>query len=125
MPWPLMGVRRYQDLFAWQSADMLRSEVVRLVLGSSAAAADWRYRSQILEAARSPAANVAEGFMRFSRGDFARFLDYGIGSIGEVEQRLRDGIELGYFPEGSCREAFRLARLCATACIRLKQSQRR
>jgi four helix bundle protein len=120
-----MGVRHYRDLFAWQVADKFRSEVVRLVLGSAAARADLRYRSQILDSARSPTSNIAEGFMRFSRGDFARFLDFAIGSIGETEQRLRDGIELGYFPESDCREAFRLARLCATACIRLKQSQKR
>jgi four helix bundle protein len=120
-----MTAYRYQDLFAWQTASQLSAEVVRLITSSTGASMDWKYRSQILDAASSPASNIAEGFLRFNPGDFGRFLDYAVGSIGETEQRLRDGIKRGYFAESDCCEAFRLSRLCATACIRLKRSQRR
>ena len=119
-----MGVRHYRELFAWQTAVALNSQVVRLVMGSPEARKDLRYRSQILEAGRGVPSSIVEGFLRCNPGDFRRFLDYSISSIGEAEQRLRDGIELGYFSAKDCAEAFRLARLCLTACIRLKNSQR-
>jgi hypothetical protein len=65
-----------------------------------------------------------EGFLRFSVGDFKRFLDYSLGSLGEAEGRLEDGIQLGYFDRGSCENAFRFAKRCLAATIRLKRSQR-
>jgi hypothetical protein len=54
-----------------------------------------------------------------------RFLDYSIASLGEAELRLKQGIRLGYFRAAECAHASTLARRCLTACIRLKQSQRR
>ena len=54
-----------------------------------------------------------------------RFLDYAAASLGEAEQRLQDGIQLSYFKAEDCTEAFKLARRCLTASIRLKQSQQR
>ena len=43
--------------------------------------------------------------------------------MGEAETRLRDGIQLGYFPSADCEAAFRFARRSATACVRLRKSQ--
>ena len=120
-----MVVRRYQDLIAWQLAERFKLEVYGLVLGSAGAQRDLRFTSQILEAARGVPSDITEGFLRCSPGDFARFLDYAIASLGEAEQRLNDGIQLKYFAAEACAEAFRLARRCLTASVRLKQSQKR
>lgn len=106
-------------------ADQFKSEVIRLLKSSPAAWSDLRYRSQLLDSASSVAANLVEGFRRYSPREFSRFIDYSMASLGEAEQRLRDGIELGYFGEDACKAAFRLARRCLTASIRLKHSQRR
>jgi four helix bundle protein len=118
-----MVVRRYQDFIAWQLGEQLKLDIFRIVLGSRKAKADLRFMSQILEAARSVPGNIAEGFLRCSPGDFARFLDYSIASIGEAERRLHDGAQLNYFAIEECADAFKLARRCLTACVRLKQSQ--
>lgn len=120
-----MAVRRYQDLIAWQTGDEFKAEIYRIVSGSPAATKDFRYRSQILESARSVPANIAEGFVRYSPREFVRFLGFALGSLVEAEARLRDGIQLGYFRSEDCSAAFRLARRCFTATIRLKQSQAR
>ncbi len=120
-----MAVRRPQDLIAWQLAEGFKIEVFRLVSGSREAQRELRFKSQILDAASSVTSNITEGFLRRSPGDFARFLDYSLGSLGEAEQRLRDGIQLGYFNASDCQEAFSLARRCLTATVRLKQSQLR
>ena len=118
-----MGVGRYQDLIAWQMADSFKHEVFRLVRSSPSAEADFRYRGQLFAAAQSVTANIAEGFLRNSPGDFKRFLNIGLGSLGEAETRLSDGIQLGYFPSADCEAAFRFARRCATACVRLRATQ--
>jgi four helix bundle protein len=119
----MSGVRRYQDLIAYQVGTLFKQNVFRLVRGSPSARADFRFKTQLQEAARSVPANIAEGFLRNSPGDFARFLDIALGSLGEAEVHLTDGIELEYFRTEACAEAFALARRCLTASIRLKQSQ--
>jgi four helix bundle protein len=120
-----MAVRRPQDLIAWQLADAFKVEVFRLMHESHRGQADLRFKFQLLDAASSVPSNISEGFLRCSPGDFARFLDYAVGSLGETEQRLRDGIQLGYFTADDCQPAFKLARRCLTASVRLKQSQLR
>jgi len=94
-----------------------------MVLASAGAGRDLRLRTQLLEAARSVPANIAEGFRRKSPGDFARFLDYSLASLAEAEERLGDGLLLGYFTARDHAAAFVLAKRTLTATIRLKQSQ--
>ena len=118
-----MPVRRYQDLIAWQLGDRFEREVHRLVLGSAEARSDERYKKQILEASTSVPVNICEGFLRFSRTDFARFLSYALGSLGEASRRLHTGIRRNYFSEAECELAFRLGRRCVGATIGLKRSQ--
>ncbi len=122
---PGMGVRRYEDVIAWQLGEAFGAEVYRLVLNSADARRDWKYCSQILDAADGIGSNIAEGFLRCSPGDFSRFLDYSVSSLCEAERRLIKGIARGYFTEESCAEARRFARRATTAIIRLKRSQRR
>jgi four helix bundle protein len=119
-----MAVSHYKELIAWQLAESFKIEVTRLVRSSHGASANIGFRDQLLNAASSITSNIVEGFLRFSPGHFRRFLDYSLASLGEAEGRLRDGILFGYFTETDCAEAFRLARRCLTACVRLKQGQR-
>jgi four helix bundle protein len=116
-----VAVRRYQDLIAWQLAEAFKREVFRLIQEKTAM--DFRYRSQLIDATSSVAANIVEGFLRCSPGDFARYLAISLGSLGEAETRLRDGILLGYFKDGDCEAAFLFGRRCAGATLRLKLSQ--
>ena len=118
-----MVIRHYKDLFAWQLGQDLKLEVYRILRSSKEAWGDFGYRRQVVDAVRSVPANVAEGFRRCSPGDFMRFLDYSMGSLGEIETHLRDGVDLGYFTADRCQSAFRLARRCGKACNGLKQSQ--
>ena len=120
-----MTARHFKELVAWQLANEFKSEAFRLLRGSREAWANYKFRDQAIESARSVAANVVEGFLRKSPGDFCRFLDYSVSSLGETEGHIRDGIELSYFSPGSCTQFFRLGRRCLTALIRLKQSQQR
>jgi four helix bundle protein len=120
-----MVVRHYRELIAWQTAEEFKDEVFGLLRASEGAKSNRRYSDQLIDAAGSVAANIAEGFLRFSPADCCRFLDYGLASLGEAETRLADGVKLGYFTAEACQPALKLARRCLTACVRLKQSQKR
>ena len=118
-----MVARRYQDLIAWEMAEEFKREVFRIVLASPQACADRRYKDQLFSAAQSVSANIAEGFVRRSPGDFRRFLRISLGSLAEAEVRLRDGIAMSYFKDSDCELAFRFGRRCAVASTRLAKSQ--
>lgn len=120
-----MGAKVYSDLMAWQLADGFKREVMGLVRDRPRVQEDLRYRSQLLEAACVVDKDVAEGFLRRSPRDFARFLRFAHGSLAEAELRLRDGIILGYFSPAECAEAFRFAKRATVAITRLRDSQLR
>ena len=123
LPSLMAGVRHWEELITWQLADQFKQEVDRIVSASGAASRNYRYRDQILSASSDVSKDIAEGFLRKSPLAFAVFLDYALGSLGEAEGRLKDGVQRRYFSAAVCEDAFRLARRCFTATIRLKQSQ--
>ena len=119
-----MGARHYKELIAWQLAEQFKNEVFAVLQANTRASGDRPYSQQLRNAATSVTSNIAGGFLRFAPGEFRRFLDYALGSLGEAEGRLADGIQLGYFDPVSCEKAFRFAKRCLVATVRLKQSQR-
>jgi four helix bundle protein len=121
----MAGVRKAEDLAAWQLADAFKSEVFALLKGSPEAMRDRRFGYQLKDSASGPSKHITEGFYRFSPLDFCRYLDYALGSLREAERWIHDGVEFGYFPEEKCRRAFWFGERCFTATLRLKQSQER
>jgi four helix bundle protein len=119
-----VGVRTYRELIAWQLADQLDTELVRLVM-QTAAKQDFKYRTQILDASSSIVSNITEGFLRRSRKEFSRYLGFSLASLGEAEIRLLKGVKVGFFSRADCETALRLFRRCTVAIIRLKHSQDR
>jgi four helix bundle protein len=117
-------VHNYRELIAWQLAERFKEQVFDLVSRSSALERDLKYRSQLLEAASSVSKNIAEGFRRYTDGYINQFFNFALGSLYEAEERLRDGIKLGYFVGADCQEALRYAKRCTVATIRFKRSRR-
>ncbi|HLL82090.1 MAG TPA: four helix bundle protein [Longimicrobium sp.] len=109
-----MKVSRFEELIAWQKAKALCVQVYR-VTGHGQFARDFGLRDQIQRAAVSVMSNIAEGFDRNSRPEFARFLTFARGSAGEVRSQLYLADELGYIrPEeaaaliAACNEITRI-----------------
>ncbi len=94
-----MGVRKFEDLLAWQKARTLTSEIYRITR-SEAFARDYGLTSQIQRAAVSVMSNIAEGFERSSPGDFHRFLVMAKASCAEVRSQLYVALDVGYLTEG-------------------------
>ncbi|HEX8692585.1 MAG TPA: four helix bundle protein [Longimicrobium sp.] len=96
-----MAVARFEELLAWQKAKRLCVEIYR-VTGSGPFARDFGLRDQIQRAAVSVMSNIAEGFERNSRAEFARFVSIARGSAGEVRSQVHLARELGYVNERDC-----------------------
>jgi four helix bundle protein len=117
-----MGVKRIEDLIAWQLAVEFKDEVHRLIAGSKSAQRDFRFLAQICDALVGTESNTVEGFHRNRPREFAQFLRYARSSHAEAETRLKDGIARGYFKQIDCENALRLAKRCGQALLRLLQS---
>jgi four helix bundle protein len=75
-----------------------KTDLARIRLKTSEAARrDFKYRDRIFEAAASTEANITEGFHRYGRREFVRFLGISRGSLAEVEGWVRDAVARGYF----------------------------
>jgi four helix bundle protein len=110
-----MSVTRYEDLIAWQLATQLRKRVIEPT-ANAPVSADRRFCDQTRSAAASITANIAEGFGRYTRPDFVRFLRYARGSAYETREWLRDR---GYFNECEFTEQWDLLERVCGALTRL------
>ena len=90
-----MTIRRFEDLDVWRRAKDLAIELYQIT-GTGRFAEDFGLRNQIRRAAVSVMSNVAEGFGRYGRVEFGRFLVIARGSAAEVRSQLILAHELGY-----------------------------
>src|SRR4051812_48457753 len=78
--------RSYLRLEVWQKAMELFVLVSDLVKGNRAV--DLRLRSQLVDAAQSVSANIAEGYSRQSINEYLQFLYTALGSLSEALTRM-------------------------------------
>lgn len=84
----------FENLVVWQkSMDLV--ERVYESCKKGALSKDWGLRDQLQRAAVSVPANVAEGYERGGRREFAQFVVIAKGSIGELRCLLRLATRLG------------------------------
>lgn len=120
-----MGVKRIEDLVAFQQAVEFKLEVYAIVRRHPLAGRNWKYRDQLFDAASGVEANIAEGWRRYGAADMIRFLRYASGSLEEARVRLLDGVARGYFTEDTCLGALSHARRSSAAITELIESLRR
>lgn len=82
----------FEDLRIWQRA----RELCNAVYDAFGKCREFDFRNQIQSAATSVMNNIAEGFERRTKKDFAHFLDLAKGSAGEVRSMLYLGEDRGY-----------------------------
>ncbi len=97
-----MPVTRFEELRVWERSKRLCVQIYR-VTGQGPFTRDIGLRDQIQRAAVSAMSNIAEGFERNSRAEFARFVNIARGSAGEVRSQVYLARELGYVNEEDCR----------------------
>jgi four helix bundle protein len=85
-------IERFEDLIAWQKARELRN-AIKAATSLPAFRRELDFRSQVRRAALSVMSNIAEGFERGSRAEFAHFLATAKASSGEVRSLLYAGLD--------------------------------
>jgi four helix bundle protein len=94
----LMTINRFEDLVAWQRARQVVKNVYQHTQHQSFHA-DFALRDQVRRSAISIMANIAEGFHRWNRNDFLRFLQISIASACETKSHFYVAFDLGYISE--------------------------
>ena len=82
------NIRTFEDLECWKACRELRLFVAKEVLPILPRDEKYRLRDQMLKAARSTTANIAEGYGRFHYLDNAKFCSNSRGSCWEVLDHL-------------------------------------
>lgn len=83
----------YQDLEAWKKSMDLAEKIYELTKRFPKEE-QFGLTSQIRRAAVSIPSNIAEGFRRKSKADFAKFVTYAYGSGAELETQLQLSIRI-------------------------------
>jgi four helix bundle protein len=104
----MTAITSYRDLQVWQRAMELATTVyqlAKLMPGTE----EYRLTGQMLRAAASVPANIAEGHMRGTRKDYANFVSMARGSLAELETLLTLAERMQLLTAAQTGPAMRLA----------------
>ncbi len=104
----MAGVSKFEDLIARQKSRLLVLNSY-LLCRKDGVSRDFGFCDQLRSAALSVMSNIAEGFERQSRKEFARFLDISIASCAEVRSQLYAALDLEYATESEFQDLQKLA----------------
>ena len=107
-PAAVWGVRRFEDLIAWQKAVDLAVYVYE-ISRQGRFGRDFGLAQQAQKAAVSIPSNIAEGFERNMRKKFCRYLAIAKGSCGELITQLHIAGRVGYLTDGAAEIALERA----------------
>lgn len=79
----MAAIKRFEDLICWQEARKLVKFVFTLTQKESFQK-EYELRGALRKTVISVMNNIAEGFSRFNKNDFIRFLDYPQSSASEL-----------------------------------------
>jgi len=118
------GVRRFQDLVAWQLC-VEQCDVICDITETGRSTRDPEFRNQIRNASKKAPALIAEGFLRFTPAEFVRYLRMARAEIGEVQNHLEFGRRRHYFTPEQLDRATAISRRAMAATSGLLKSKLR
>lgn len=113
-------MKGYTDLQVWQKG----MDLAAMVYAITTAMPDterFGMISQMQRASSSVPANIAEGYQRGTRKDYARFISTARGSLAEVETFLRLAVRVGHLTDDQALPSLALADELSRMLTRLKQ----
>ena len=93
-----MKYTKFEELPIWQESLKL-TKIIYDLSGNPKWNKDFKLRDQIRGAIISVSSCVVEGFEKNNNNEFIRFLRMSKGSVGEVRNQLRIGLEIGYITQ--------------------------
>lgn len=97
-------IRSFEDLDCWKAGRDMRLFVAKVILPVLPKEERYRLGDQLLRAARSITANIAEGYGRFHFLDAEKFLSIARGSVWEVLDYLITAQDEGLITSGMLAE---------------------
>lgn len=91
-------IEKFEDLRCWQEARKLVKNIF-LISTRGELAKEFTLTNQLKRASLSAMTNIAEGFSRYHKKDFIRFLDYAQSSLQEVRSQLYVVHDLELLPQ--------------------------
>ena len=88
-------VERFEDLEVWQLAREFCNDIFR-IMQYEKIAKDYELKKQLNASSGSVMDNIAEGFERDGRKEFAQFLSISKGSCGEARSQLYRAFDRKY-----------------------------
>lgn len=121
-------VETFEDLEVWQRARVVVNRIYQLT-NTKPFAKDYALCDQLRRCAISTMSNIAEGFEKASRKEFAHYLDIAKGSNGEVRSQLYAALDLKYIDQNTFDDLksnlLSLSRQIASLMKYLKQNTQR
>jgi four helix bundle protein len=100
---PLTPAKAFDDLLVFQEARRLSADIWKLTR-TPPSSADKVFVYQIRRAGLSVVSNIAEGFERGSRAEFAHFLKIAKGSCGEIRAQMLIAADQNYISADECEK---------------------
>src|SRR5689334_12482252 len=100
---PMAKTTSHRELEVWKKG-------IELALAARALARRFpreerfRLEDQLCRSARSVPANIAEGFGRFTKPEFRKYLGYALGEAAEVDTHLEIAIRSSFCAEDEARQ---------------------
>jgi four helix bundle protein len=113
-------MKGYVDLQVWQKA-MDLAVMIYEVSAAMPSTERFGMTSQMQRAATSVPANIAEGYQRGTRKDYARFIGIARGSLAETETFLRLATRVGHLQPSETEPLLTVAGEVGRMLTRLKQ----
>ena len=104
----MAGIRRFEEIEAWQLARRL-TQAVYACSSKGSFARDFGLKDQIRRASVSIMSNIAEGFERGGAAEFSQFLAIAKGSAAEVRAQLYVALDQGHLTQAEFDEVFAVA----------------
>jgi four helix bundle protein len=121
-------VETFEDLEVWQRSRFVVNQIYQLT-NTKPFAKDYSLCDQLRRCAISTMSNIAEGFEKASRREFAHYLDIAKGSNGEVRSQLYVARDLRYIDQKTFDELkstlMSLSRQISSLMKYLKQNTQR
>ncbi len=114
-----MGAQHLRDLAVFCLCEQLMIRV-EAETSKDPLARHFRFRDQLADAALDAASDVAEGFVRYYPGEFARFLDFAISSLQEVHTRTEAAYRRKLLSAPATSDILNLCARADTACRNLR-----
>jgi len=101
----LSTIKSFEELTVWKDARKFTNKIYNLTK-KFPKEENFGLTSQITRATVSIGSNIAEGFDRYSRKDFIRFLIIARGSISEIQNNLYIALDLKYINQNDFQENY-------------------